>query len=142
MRQVGNNTGIEVPEQIVTVLDAGKKPPVTLTLNGSYTYRSTIAVMDGAFMVPFSAEHRKTSGIAGGDAIDVEIAVDTVPRTVDVPPDFAEALALDPAAREFWNGLSYSNQSRHVLSIEGAKTPETRQRRITKAIETLQAGKS
>ena len=142
MRQVGNNTGIEVPEEIVTALGAGKKPPVTLTLNGSYAYRSTIAVMDGAFMIPFSAEHREKSGIVGGDVIDVEIALDTAPRTVAVPPDFAEALAQDVAAHEFWNSLSYSNQRRHVLSIEGAKTPETRQRRIAKAIETLRAGKS
>jgi hypothetical protein len=141
MRQVGNNTGIEVPEEIVTALGAGKKPPVTLTLNGSYAYRSTIAVMDGAFMIPFSADHREKSGIAGGDAINVEIALDTAPRTVEVPPDFAEALAQDVAARESWNSLSYSNQRRHALSIEGAKSPETRQRRIDKTIVSLREGK-
>lgn len=132
-------TGIVVPDEIVTALGAGKKPPVRVTING-HTYRNTIATVSGKSMVGVSAEHRDAAGVKGGDIVDVGIELDTEPRVVAIPPDFAEALSLDPAAREFWNGLSYSNQSRHVLSIEGAKTPETRQRRIAKAIETLQAG--
>ena len=138
--QTGNNTGIEVPEEVVTALGAGKKPPVTVTLNGSYTYRSSIASMGGKFMISFSREHREATGIGGGDEVEVDVEVDTAPREVAIPPDFAEALANDVAARETWNTLSYSNQRRHVLSIEGAKTPETRERRIAKAIETLHTG--
>jgi hypothetical protein len=133
----GNTTGIVVPDDVVTALGAGTRPAVTVTINGTFTYRSTIASMSGQFMIPVSAERREAAGIAGGDTIDVTLELDTAPREVEVPLDFAEALALDVAARECWNSLSYSNQLRHVLSIEGAKTPETRQRRLAKVIETL-----
>jgi len=136
----GTATGIRVPDEVVESLGAGRRPPVTVTING-YTYRSTIAVMGGAYMVGVSAEHRKGAGIAGGDEIEVEIELDTAPREVDVPPDFAAALDAEPRARATFEGLSYSNRSWHVLSINGAKTDETRQRRITRSVEALREGR-
>ena len=129
-------TGIQVPDEIVERLGAGKRPPVRVTING-YTYRSSIASLGGKFMLGVSAEHRKGADVAGGDEVDVDIEVDTEPREIIVPPDFAKALDRDKAAKEFFSQLSYSNKLRHVLSIEGAKTAETRQRRITKAISML-----
>ncbi len=133
-------TGIRVPAEIVASLGSSKKPAVRATING-HTYRSTVASLGGGFMLPVSAEQRGLAGIAAGDEVDVAIELDTEPRTVIVPPDFAAALDRDADARRHFDGLSYSNQSRHVLSVAGAKTAETRQRRINKAIETLRAGK-
>lgn len=135
-----NATGIQIPDEIVASLGAGKRPPVRVTING-YTYRNTVAVMGGVFMVGVSAEHRKGAGVAGGDEVDVDIELDTEPRVVTVPPDFQAALDNDVAAKRFFEELSYSNKSRHVLSVEDAKTAETRQRRIEKAISQLRAGK-
>jgi len=136
-----NATGIQIPDEVVESLGAGKRPPVRVTING-YTYRNTVAVMGGVFMVGVSAEHRKGAGVAGGDEVDVDIELDTAPRVVTVPPDFQAALDNDVEAKRFFEGLSYSNKSRHVLSIEDAKTAETRQRRIEKAISQLRAGKA
>ena len=133
-------TGIEVPEEIVDGLGAGKRPKVVVTVNG-YTYRSSIAPMSGGYWVGFSSEHRDASGLGGGDEVDVELELDTAPREVAVPDDLAAALAADPAARRTWDGLSYSNRSWHVLQITGAKTDETRQRRIAKSVETLRDGR-
>ncbi len=48
-----NNTGIEVPPEIVEQLGAGKRPAVVVTVNG-FTYRTTVAVMGGRFLMPFS----------------------------------------------------------------------------------------
>ena len=79
--------------------------------------------------------------IKGGDLIQVVLQLDTSPREVTVPDDLAAALAAEPEAKAFFESLSYSNQSKHVLSITDAKTPETRQRRVDKAIEMLRAGK-
>jgi len=135
-----NATGIQIPDEVVESLGAGKRPPVRVTING-YTYRNTVAVMGGVFMVGVSAEHRKGAGVAGGDEVDVDIELDTAPRVVTVPPDFQAALDNDVEAKRFFEGLSYSNKSRHVLSIEDAKTAETRQRRIDKAVSQLRAGK-
>ncbi|MBY0009197.1 YdeI/OmpD-associated family protein [Paenibacillus typhae] len=129
-------TGIPVPPEVVASLGSGKKPAVKVTING-YTYASTVAVMGGQFMLPLSAENRKGAGVSAGEEIEVELAPDNEPREVAVPSDFSEALDREPAARSFFDGLSYSNKRRFVLSIEDAKTAETRQRRISKSVQTL-----
>jgi hypothetical protein len=133
-------TGIQVPDEIVAALGSGKRPAVKVTING-YMYRSTVAVLDGRFMVGVNAENRAGADVAGGDEVDVEIELDTAPREVAVPADFAAALDAEPNARRTFEGLSYSNKSFHTLAIEGAKTDETRQRRIIKSIEALKAGR-
>ena len=132
--------GIEVPEEVVQGLGAGKRPPVRVTLNG-YTYRNTVAVMGGTYMVGVSAENRAGTGVNGGDEVDVDIELDTAPREVVVPAEFAAALDAEPAARSTFDRLSYSNKSWHVLQMTGAKTDETRARRIVKSIEALREGR-
>jgi hypothetical protein len=129
-------TGFEVPEDVVTSLGAGKRPPVRVTI-GNHTYRNTIAPMSGVYMIGVSAENRKAAGVAAGDVVDVTVELDTEPRVVEVPADFAAALAQDATAKTKFDSMSYSHQRQHVLAIEEAKTDETRQRRITKAIGTL-----
>lgn len=133
-------TGIEVPEAVVEGLGNGRRPPVVVTVNG-HTYRSSIAVMDGRFMVPVSAEIREVTGVAAGDEIEVEIVLDTEPREVTVPDDLATALRADAAAQRFFDGLSYSKRRRIVLAIEGAKKAETRQRRVTQSVAALHEGR-
>jgi hypothetical protein len=129
-------TGLRVPEEVVADLAAGKRPAVRVTV-GSHTYRSTVAVMGGAFMIPLSAENREGAGVSAGDEVDVELQLDTAPREVAVPADLAEALDADGSARSSFDSLSYSNQRRWVLSVEAAKAPETRRRRIDKAVSEL-----
>lgn len=131
-----NTTGVRVPGDVVEALGQGKRPPVTVSLN-DYTYRTTVASMGGDYMLSVSAEVREKAGLNAGDTVEVEIELDTAPRDVDVPEDFATLLATEPAAQQFFGELSYSNKRRIVLSIEGAKTAETRNRRMSKAIESL-----
>jgi hypothetical protein len=133
-------TGFRVPDEVVEALGAGKRPAVRVTIGG-HTYRSSVASMGGVFMVGVSAENRVSAGVAGGDEVDVDIELDTSPRKVTVPDDFAKALEGDSAAKRTFDGLSYSNKQWHVLSIEGAKSPETRQRRIAKSVDTLREGR-
>ena len=133
-------TGIEIPAEIVDALGAGKRPAVTITING-FTYRSSVAVMSGTYMVGVSAENRAGTGVKGGDEVDVDIALDTAPREVVVPPDLAAALDAEPAARSTFDRLSYSNKSWHTYQLAAAKTDETRQRRIAKSIEALREGR-
>jgi hypothetical protein len=133
-------TGIRVPDDVVEALGAGKRPAVKVTING-FTYRSSIATVSGQFMVGVSAENRAGAGVAGGDEVDVDIELDTEPREVKVPADLAAALDADQEARATFDGLSRSNRSWHVLSVEGAKTDETRQRRIARSVEALREGR-
>ncbi|ORA32260.1 YdeI/OmpD-associated family protein [Mycobacterium aquaticum] len=138
MFQMGNNTGIEVPAEVVEALGAGKRPAVVVDVNG-YRYRSTVAPMGGKYLIPFSAERRSESGIRGGDAIDVELTVDTEPRLVEAPEDLRAALDASPTAAKRWEALSYSKQKGHVTAVEGAKAADTRARRIAKVIAELES---
>jgi hypothetical protein len=134
-------TGIHVPPEIVTALGTSKRPAVLVTIKG-YTYRSSVAPYNNVYMLPVSAENREKAGIAAGDEIEVELELDTAPREVSLPADFASALDQDAEAKRTFEALSYSNKNRIVLSIEDAKTEETRQRRIAKALSDLHAGKT
>jgi hypothetical protein len=132
----GNNTGIEVPPDVIEGLGAGRKPPVVVTVNG-YEYRSTVAVMGGRYLIPFSSDKRSATGIQGGDPIVVDLEVDTAPRTVEVPGDLAAALEAAPGARAAFDALSPSARKAHVTNVESAKAEETRQRRIASIAEKL-----
>ena len=132
-------TGMEVPAEVVTSLGAGKKPAVQVTVNG-HTYRSTIATMGGRFLLPLSAENRAAAGVAAGDAVDVDVELDTAPRTVQVPADLAAAQDVEPAVRARFDALSYSHQRRHVLAVEGAKAEATRARRVAGVLAELNVG--
>lgn len=134
-------TGIEVPAAIIEQLGAGKKPKVKVTI-GDHTYRSTVATMDGRYMLPLSAENRTAAGVAAGDEVDVALELDTDIREVEVPADLAAALDADGAARTFFESISYSNKRWHVLNVEGAKTAETRQRRIDRSVALLREGRA
>jgi hypothetical protein len=129
-------TGVLVPPEVVEALAAGKRPSVRVTIGG-HTYRSTIAPRGDLFKLGISAENRERAGVKAGDVVDVELELDTEPREVTVPADFAQALDRDAAARRFFDGLSYSQRQWFVLGIEEAKTAETRERRIAKAVERL-----
>lgn len=138
MLQTGNNTGIEVPAEVVAALDAGKRPPVVINVNG-YEYRSTIAPMGGKYLLPFSAERRNESGIQGGDAIDVDLTLDTTPRTVEVPDDLQSALNASSVAAAAWEKLSYTHRKEHVRSVIDAKKAETRTRRVASVVAKLES---
>ena len=129
-------TGFEVPATAVEKLGQGKRVPVNVTING-YTYRSTVAVYGGKYFLPLSAENRSGAGVGAGDNVEVDLELDTAPREVSVPADLAKAFKRDATARKNFEALSYSAKRGYVLPIEQAKTEETRQRRIEKAIAEL-----
>jgi hypothetical protein len=131
-------TGIEVPAEVMAALGGGKRPKVTITLNG-FSYPSTVGSMGGLSLIPISAQVRDRAGVAAGDEVDVDIVPDTGPRVVEVPADLATALSAEPGARRAFDRLSFSGQQRYVLLVEQAKTLQTRQRRIDKTVTELAA---
>jgi hypothetical protein len=131
-----NATGIQVPDDAIEALHSGKKPKVKVNLNG-YTYRTTVAVMGGVFMIPLSAEHRNAAKVKAGEIIDVSLELDTEPRTVEIPVDLASALAKMPGAAAAFDTLAFSIRKEHVRQVESAKAQETRDRRITGIVTKL-----
>lgn len=135
--KMGNNTGIELSPEVIEALGGGKRAPVVVSVNG-FEYRSTVGVMGGRFLIPFSADKRAATGLAGGEAISVEVTLDTAPRTVDVPEDLAAALAA-AGLRAAFDALSPSQQKAHVTNIESAKATDTRARRVEAIVAKLRA---
>jgi len=128
-------TGIEVPTDVMDALGGGKRVAVAVTIK-KYTYRSTVGPYGGRYMLPLSAEHREAAGVTAGDVVDVNLVRDDAPREVEVPADFAAAMKSS-RTRAAFDALAYSHRKEHVRAIEDAKTPETRTRRIAKAIDRL-----
>jgi Bacteriocin-protection, YdeI or OmpD-Associated/Domain of unknown function (DUF1905) len=136
----GNNTGIVVPEAVIAELGGGKRPAVVVNVNG-YRYSNTVGVMGGQYLVSVSAAVRKETGLLGGDSVRVTLTLADGPRPVEMPADFVSALSKSPLAKEFFDGLSNSVQRFHIDNVNGAKTVETRQRRIDKAVAMFLVGK-
>ena len=140
--QTGRNTaGIQVPPGVIEALGAGKRPPVTVTVNG-FTYRTTVAVMGGDYWVGSERGAPGRGGSRRGRRDGYGHRARHRPaRTGDPGGLRGGALDVEPAARKTFEALSYSNKSWHTLQIEGAKTDETRQRRIARSIEILKEGR-
>ena len=137
--QTGKNTaGIQVPEDVMEKLGAGKRPLVRVTIN-KYTYRSAVAVMGGKYMVSFNSEHRKAAGVQGGDETDVTLELDVEPRSVEIPKDLKDALTRTNTLNAF-EKTAPSMKKEYVRQVEEAKAQETRERRIKKIVEKLSAG--
>jgi hypothetical protein len=133
-------TGIEVPEEVITTLGQGPRPPVRVTIGG-YSYRTAVARMGGRFLLSLSGQNRIAAGVAAGDQVEVDLELDTAPREVRVPADLAEALAHDDAARASFEGMPVSHRKEWVRWVTEAKKSDTRARRIAKTVQTLHEGK-
>ena len=134
-----NATGFEVPEKIVAMLGPGRRHKVTVGING-YSYRSTVAVYRGRYFVPLAKEHREAAGVKANERIEMTLELDTAPREVETPRDLAAALKKAGLAKDF-AALAFTHRKEHVRAIEEAKAPETRLRRIEKAVAMVAARK-
>jgi bacteriocin resistance YdeI/OmpD-like protein/uncharacterized protein DUF1905 len=142
LRSTGGNTaGFQVADETVAALDGGGRPKVVVTVNG-FQWRSSIARMGGAYWLGVSGERRAAAGIAAGEVLDVDVVLDTAVREVEVPADLAAALESEPGAKAFWEGMSFSNKSWHVLQVTGAKAAETRARRVARTVAMMAEGRA
>ena len=134
-------TGICVPFDVQKVFGTRARVPVRGTING-FPYRGSIFPMGGGkhYMV-VNAKIRAGANLKGGETVSVTMGRDEEPRTVAPPADFARALRASRQARTTWDALSYTHRREYAEWIEEAKKPETRERRIAKAVEALAAGK-
>jgi hypothetical protein len=132
--------GFIVPVDAIAALGAGNRPPVSVDVNGNQ-YRYTVAVMGGQHAIGVNKDIRAATGLKAGDTVQVTLTLDTSPRDVGMPDDFAAALTAAPVANAFFHALSNSLQRYHVGNVESSKTAETRQRRIDKAIDLFLKGK-
>lgn len=139
IEQVGNNTGVPVPDEVLEELDAGRRPRVVADIDG-YVLAATVGSMGGRTLLAFSKAHREASGFTGGRDVTVAIRVDDAPEVLEIPDDLGAALAASPDAQAFFDSLAASYRRNFVTQVTSAKQAATRQRRVAATIEKLEAG--
>jgi hypothetical protein len=131
---------IVVPPEVIAALGEKKRPPVRVTLNGDYTYRSTVSVYGGRYYLPIRREIREVCGLAPGLPVEVTLALDEEPRQVEIPDDLAAAFAGDPGAQDAFDRLSFTHRREYVEWVTSAKREATRTRRVAQTLEMLRKG--
>jgi hypothetical protein len=137
LEREGSGTFVVVPVDVPAVFGR-VRAPVVVTING-HTWRSTLSRYGGRDLLGISRANREAAGIAVGDAVTVELAGDSEPRTVAVPDDLAAALDAASGARAAFDGSSFSHRREWVEWVEEAKRPATRERRVRGVVEQVLA---
>jgi hypothetical protein len=128
-------------EQVAAIAEGAKRFAVRATVNG-YSWRTTVTRMRGETLLGLSREVRESAGVQAGDTVDVAIQLDTTPREVDVPEALASALARDLTAKAAFAALAFTHRKEYARGVRDAKRQDTRERRVTQALEMLREGKT
>lgn len=128
-------------EQVAAVGEGAKRFPVRATVNG-YGWHTTVTPMRGETLLGLNREVRESAGVQAGDTVDLAIELDTAPREVDVPEALASALAADNAAKTAFEALAFTHRKEFARWVTDAKREETRDRRVSQAIQMLHEGKT
>ena len=135
----GTGTFVLVPRKLHEELGLKGRPKIQAVIAG-HPYRGLLMPMgDGTYCLGVLKSIQLAAGVKRGDTITVQLEVDTAPRTVDVPQDLAQLLAKDKKAQAAWVKLSYTNKKEIARSLEEAKQPATRERRLDAALQKLRA---
>ncbi len=137
----GGGTLVPIPKEVAAKLGLKGMPKIQAVIAGT-PYRGSLMPMgDGTYCLGVLKSIQEAAGVGQGDTISVELALDTAPRTIEPPTDLARALSRDSKAAAAWEALSYTNKKEMARSLEEAKRPETRERRLAQALESLRAAR-
>ena len=133
----GTGTFIAIPAEVTAKLGLKGRPKINSVIAGR-AYRGSLMPMgDGSFGLGVLKAIQESAGVKRGDAVTVELEIDTAPRVIEPPADLSKVLARDRRAAAAWDRLSFTNKREMARSLEEAKKPETRERRLAAALETL-----
>jgi hypothetical protein len=135
----GGGCLVPVPKEVATKLGLKGMPKIQAVIAGS-PYRGSLMPMgDGTYCLGVLKSIQEAAGVGFGDSVTIQLELDSVPRTVEVPPDLAKQLARDKKAKAAWDALSFTNKKEMASSLEEAKKPETRERRLAAALSSLRS---
>ena len=136
----GGGAFVEVPFDVEK--EFGSKRPKVKALIEGVPYRGILTRMGTeCHLLIVLKEIREQIGKSFGDEVTITVEPDTEPRVIEVPAELKRAFKTEKSAKAFFDQLSYTHQREYVMWINEAKREETRQNRITKAIEMLKKGK-
>ena len=135
----GGGCLVPVPRQVAAKLGLKGMPKIAAVIAG-HPYRGSLMPMgDGTYCLGVLKSIQEAAGVGFGDSISVELELDTTQRVVEPPADLARAMAGNKRMAEKWDKLSFTNKKEMARSLEEAKRPETRERRLAAALEKLRA---
>jgi hypothetical protein len=133
----GGGTLVPVPKEVAAKLGLKGMPKINAVIAGT-PYRGSLMPMgDGTFCLGVLKSILDAADVGAGDSITIDLELDTAPRTVELPPDLAIEIARDKKAIAAWEAMSYTTKKEMARSLEEAKRPETRERRLAQALEAL-----
>ena len=135
----GGGTLVPIPKDIAAKLGLKGMPKIQAVIAGT-PYRGSLMPMgDGTYCLGVLKSIQEAAGVGSGDTITIDLELDTTPRTVERPADLAKAIANDKKAMAAWEALSYTNKQEMARSLQEAKRPETRERRLAQALQSLRS---
>jgi hypothetical protein len=138
----GGGCLVPVPREVAAKLGLKGMPKIQAVIAGQ-PYRGSLMPMgDGTYCLGVLKSIQQAAGVGFGDTVTVELDVDTAPRVVEPPADLARIIAGDKKLAATWDKLSFTNRKEMARSLEEAKKPETRERRLAAAIVALRGAKS
>ena len=132
---------IVLTDQQVAALGGAKSVAVLVTVNGK-TAPLRLSRMGGENLIGFAKQVRADLGVGIGEEIAAEIAVNSGPRDISLPPALEAALAADPPARRAFDALAPSHRKEFARWIGEAKRDDTRDKRVAEAIQMLHEGRT
>jgi hypothetical protein len=133
----GGGCLVPVPREVAAKLGLKGMPKIQAVIAGQ-PYRGSLMPMgDGTWCLGVLKSIQQAAGVGFGDTVDVLLEVDTAPRTIDPPPDLARLIASDKKMAASWEKLSFTNKKEMAQSLEQAKKPDTRERRLAAALAKL-----
>jgi hypothetical protein len=133
--QLVHDGGVEVPFDVEQAFGR-KRMPIVVTVNG-VKYRTTVSVYGGRYFFPMRREIREQAGVEANGRVRLTVEPDVSPRVIEAPSDLQKALRSEPRAHTRWKAWSYTHRKEVVDWVTSAKRPETRERRVAKAIAML-----
>jgi hypothetical protein len=135
----GSSSFVAVPFDVEQTFGTRGRVPVWADFDGE-TYRGSLVTYGGGrHLLLILTELQERLGKSPGDSVHVTVRLDTAHRTVELAMDVAEAFA-HAGVLESYRAMSYSHQKEYNVWIEDAKKPDTRARRIGKAIDMIAEG--
>jgi hypothetical protein len=135
---IGTWTFASVPKELSEKARLRSHQRVRGTIDGVPFASSLMPRGGGILFLVVNRLLRERIGKSGGETIEVSMELDRRSVRISLPPDLKKALTNDTAARKAFENLAPSHRKAFVSWIASAKQDETRDRRLTKALQVLQ----
>ncbi|MFZ0211329.1 MAG: YdeI/OmpD-associated family protein [Candidatus Acidiferrales bacterium] len=135
--ELGINRCVDVPEEVSRALGGRGYIPVVVMVQGLVIRTTLVPAGNKQYRLFIDGKIRKKLGVDAGDFVGITLRVDKKSNEVAVPEDVAAALRKTPGARRAFKAITPGLRREFLRWLLNAKRPETRAKRIERAIPIL-----